>query len=468
VSVLPADAAQFEGEIPVLIVGAGAAGHVAALACHDKGIDCAMVERDAVAQGSTALSSGLVPAAGTSMQRKRGIADDPAQFAADIQRKAHGEAAPDLVEALAQSIGPTVDWLAERHGVPFELVEGFLYPGHSALRMHGTPKRTGAELIGFLAQAARLADIPLLAPARAVAVFSAGDGRIAGARIERPDGKCEDIACRALVLACNGFGGDRDMVARYIPEMADALYFGHAGNTGDGIRWGTALGGAVRHMGAYQGHGSVAVPHGILVTWATMMEGGIQVNARGRRFSNEHCGYSEQSVAVLAQPGGKAVNVFDGRCDAVARQFEDYRNALETGAVRRFENAATLAAAFDLPLGELEATLTECRSFADGKTADPFGRNFAGKPPLEPPYFAVRVTGALFHTQGGLVVGSDARVRRADGAKLPNLLAAGGTACGVSGPAVWGYLSGNGLLAAVGLGRIAGREAARLIETGID
>jgi fumarate reductase flavoprotein subunit len=33
-----------------------------------------------------------------------------------------------------------------------------------------------------------------------------------------------------------------------------------------------------------------------------MMEGGIQVNA-GERFSNEHGGYSEQAVAVLAQAG---------------------------------------------------------------------------------------------------------------------------------------------------------------------
>jgi fumarate reductase flavoprotein subunit len=51
-------------------------------------------------------------------------------------------------------------------------------------------------------------------------------------------------------------------------------------------------------------------------------------------------------------------------------------------------------------------------------------------------------------------------VCRADGSTLPNLFAAGGAACGVSGPAVWGYLSGNGLLAAVGLGRIAGVSAA--------
>jgi fumarate reductase flavoprotein subunit len=40
------------------------------------------------------------------------------------------------------------------------------------------------------------------------------------------------------------------------------------------------------------------------------------------------------------------------------------------------------------------------------------------------------------------------------------LFAAGGAACGVSGPAVWGYLSGNGLLSAIGFGCIAGQSAA--------
>jgi fumarate reductase flavoprotein subunit len=48
----------------------------------------------------------------------------------------------------------------------------------------------------------------------------------------------------------------------------------------------------------------------------------------------------------------------------------------------------------------------------------------------------------------------------AEGAPLPNLFAGGGAACGVSGAHVWGYLSGNGLLAAVTLGRLAGTSAA--------
>jgi fumarate reductase flavoprotein subunit len=214
-------------------------------------------------------------------------------------------------------------------------------------------------------------------------------------------------------------------------------------------------------MGAYQGHGSVATPHGILITWALMMEGGIQVNARGERFSNEHEGYSEQSVKVLAQPGGVAWDVFDARLHALGMEFEDYRSAMAVGAVKQGNTVGALATACGLPATALEQTLDECARLAAGRGIDRFGRDFTSKAALVPPYYAIKVKGALFHTQGGLKIDASARVIRADGSAFPNLFAAGGAACGISGPEVWGYLSGNGLLSAVALGRIAGKAAVR-------
>lgn len=91
-------------------------------------------------------------------------------------------------------------------------------------------------------------------------------------------------------------------------------------------------------------------------------------------------------------------------------------------------------------------------------------QNFQG--PLRPPYYGVRVTGALFHTQGGLRINQKAQVLCEDGSVIPNLYAGGGVAVGFSGSSVKGYSSANGLLAATVLGRIAGDEAARaLIES---
>jgi fumarate reductase flavoprotein subunit len=450
---------RFALSVPVVIVGAGACGLVAALAARDAGVPVLMLERDAQPAGSTALSSGFIPACNTRFQRERGVVDSVALMTADIQRKNHGEADASMARAVAAASGPAIEWLADRHGVPFVLVEGFLYPGHSALRMHAVTERTGAALMAALERACTAAAVDVLASAHVTTLYADAARRVLGVAFARPDGSVEEVGCDALILACSGFGGNAPLVREHLPEIADALYFGHAGNQGDALRWGVALGAAVRDLGAYQGHGSVASPHGVLITWALMMEGGVQVNVHGERFSNEHLGYSEQCLPVLRQPEGIAWCVYDERIHRLGLGFDDYRAAAVLGAVRSGADAQALAAVTGLPPAALAATLGAASRYADGEK-DPFGRDFTGKPALTPPLYAIRVTGALFHTQGGLVVDQDARVLDAGGRPLPNLYAGGGAACGVSGAHVWGYLSGNGLLAAVALGRLAGVSAA--------
>ena len=226
-----------------------------------------------------------------------------------------------------------VEWLADRYGLPFEVVDNFNYPGHSAMRMHGLPSRTGRELIDRLRDAAEANDIVILAKSSAQRLFADPESRIRGVEVARRDGSCERIGCEAMILACNGFGGNPDLVRRHIPEMAEALYFGHPGNRGDAIIWGEALGAQLSYLGAYQGHGAVATPHNILITWATIMQGGIQINSEGRRFCDETHGYSEQAAEVLRQPGGFAWTVFDARIAEVARQFDDFRKAEGVGAI---------------------------------------------------------------------------------------------------------------------------------------
>jgi fumarate reductase flavoprotein subunit len=276
-------------------------------------------------------------------------------------------------------------------------------------------------------------------------------------------GAGDSLGCEALILACSGYGGAADLVARDIPEMRGASYFGRPGNRGDAVLWGEALGAELLHMSGYQGHGSVAHPHGVLITWAVIMEGGFQVEASGQRFSDESQGYSEQAAIVLAQPQGCGYDIFDERIAAIARQFEDFRQAEACGALIEAESIAQLAERLHLPPAVLAASFAEVEAARRAGCKDRFGRSFGGLPPLQPPFKAVKVTGALFHTQGGLAVDGDARVRSRRGERLSNLFAAGGAAAGVSGPHASGYLSGNGLLTATVLGRVAGESAAALI-----
>jgi fumarate reductase flavoprotein subunit len=463
VVVVAAAGEKFDTQVPLLIVGAGAAGLCAALSAKEAGIDAVIIERDDIPSGSTALSAGLIPAAGTRFQREKGIADSPAVFAADIQRKAKGEADRAVVEAVAVGAALLIEWLSARYNLPFEVVDNFNYPGHSAMRMHGLPSRTGRELIDRLRNAAEANDIVILAKSTAQRLFSDSESHIRGVEVAHRDGTSERIGCEAMVLACNGFGGNPELVRRYIPEMTDALYFGHPGNRGDAVIWGDALGARLSHLGAYQGHGAVATPHNILITWATIMQGGVQINGDGRRFCDETRGYSEQAAEVLRQPGGFAWTVFDSRIAAVARQFDDFQKAESVGAILTADSISSLAGAMRVPAGTFSAEWNDVETLKSSGGQDRHGRTFSADQACKPPLHAVKVVGALFHTQGGLAVDSKGRVKRKDGSGFPNLFAAGGAAAGVSGSTAAGYLSGNGLLTATVLGRLTGETAAEQI-----
>ena len=457
---------KFETQVPILVIGAGAAGLCAALAAKDAGVDAVVIERDPVTAGSTALSAGLIPAAGTRFQRAKRIDDNPQRFAGDIQRKAKGEADPAVVDAVVRGAAPLIEWLVDRYGLPFDVVDNFNYPGHSVLRMHGLPSRTGRELIDRLRHAAEATGVTILTSRVAERLFVDPDGRIRGVEIVQRDGQRERIGCEALILACSGFGGNPELVRRHIPEMANALYFGHAGNRGDAIIWGDALGAALSDLGSYQGHGSVATPHNILISWAVIMQGGIQINREGRRFCNETRGYSEQAAEVLRQPGEFVWNVFDERIAEVARQFEDFREAERAGAILEAKDIADLAHAMRVPVETFVAEWREVENKKVAAAPDRFGRRFLAGQACKAPYRAVKVTGALFHTQGGPAIDSDGRVKRKDGTIFPNLFAAGGAAAGISGSTAAGYLSGNGLLTATVLGELAGKAAAAMSRLG--
>ncbi len=441
---------SFDVECETLIIGAGACGLVAALSAHETGQQVLVIEADATPSGSTALSAGLIPAAGTLMQRAAGIDDSPTRFANDIQAKAKGENDQALVDLLAQNAGRAIDWLADRHGLPFSVVNDFDYPGHSRRRMHGLPTRSGAELVDALRSACEHNAIDIICDLRANILFH-DKGLIKGVSVTRPDGEVETIGCARLILACNGFGGNRALVSQHMPDIEDGLWFGHDGNTGDAILWAEEIGADVQNLGAYQGHGNVAHPHGILITWAVITQGGVQVNREGERFWDESQGYSEAARVVLAQPGGEAFAIFDDRIAGIARQFEDFKRAEAAGAVHKADSIEALAKALGLPPGALSHTLENLPT----NSTDSFGRRF-GPQGLSAPFCGVRVTGALFHTQGGLRVNSKAQALHKDGSPFPNLYAGGGAACGVSGAGDSGYLSGNGLLSAIVLGRLAG------------
>lgn len=448
-------------DVDVVIAGAGAAGLAAALsAAPSAKVLLAEANRQFSRACNTALSTSMIPAGGSRWQRAAGIDDSPEQFLADIRHKTHGSANPAVAAALTTVAPNLVEWLADECDVPLGLMTDFDYPGHSARRCHAVPDRSGASLHQALLRSARRTEsVTIQCPSRLVDVVTDADGAVAGATLQAPDGAEESLTCSAVVMATNGFAADRDLVARFMPEISDALYFGGEGSTGDALRIGERLGALTAELDAYQGHGSVAVPQGILLTWAQIMHGGILVNALGERFGDESAGYSEFGEVVVAQPGATAWAIFDDEIDRRCRPFADYQRCRDNGALRWAESIDELAAITGTPHDSLAATLETVARAAAGEP-DPLGRTRWPRA-LQAPYVAVKITGALFHTQGGLVVDGSARVQGLRGVIL-GLYAAGGAAVGMSGHGAAGYLAGNGLLSALGLGYLAGRSAGAL------
>lgn len=455
------DDAAWDIDVDVLVIGGGGCGLIAALAAAQKGAQVFVVEKEKAAGGNTSLSQAMVPAAGTEFQKEAGVEDSVDLMTQDILHKNDHGSDPDLTRHVARESSKLVEWLNDSLGIRLELVTEFLYPGHTEYRIHANRTKKGAHLVNDLLKAAtRLVNIDVAYNAPARRLVATPEGRVVGAEVEI-EGLGKNLArAKKVILALNGFGANREMLARYIPEMKEAYYFGHEGNTGEGILWGEALGATLDCMGAYQAHGSVTHPHGTLLTYVTVSMGGYHVNLDGKRFVNEYHGYSEHALDVLAQKEGVAIAVFDERIYRTIEDYEDFQQCIRMGAIRKFDTIRELAASFRLPVEETVATHEAYLKAARGETKDPLGRQEFGKP-LESPLYAAKVTGALFHTQGGLKIDTRARVIRKDGTPIPNLYAGGGTASGFSGKAgPAGYLSANGLLAALVLGKIAGENAA--------
>lgn len=445
-------------DVDVLVIGAGACGLAAAIAAHDAGATVAIVEKRDRPGGNSSLSTGSVPAANSRFQREAGIVDDPATMVADLMRIARETDDLDLVRRMAEVSAETVEWLVDTVGARLVLITAYKHIGHSIQRLHAPASRRGQDLVDDLLAAIESRGIPL-AVGNSVKDLIVEDGAVVGAMADAGDGPFA-LRARKTILAVNGFAADAALVRQYCPEIAGAQYFGAQGSHGEAIRWGISLGAELANMGAYQGYAAVAYPHGSLLSWTTIEKGGMLVGADAKRFGDESLGYSGFARVVLEQ-GEYAFAVFDQKIFEIAAQEEEFMELVRYGGVKQAADSTALAALLELDGAELARQVEAFNQAAREEIADPFGRKDFGLGALTGPFYGCRVVPGLFHTQGGLKVDRDARVLGKNGAPIPGLFAGGGAAAGISGKAgALGYASGNGLLTATALGRLAGLAAA--------
>lgn len=443
----------------VLILGAGMAGHCAALAAAEAGCQVLLLEKAAQAGGSSAMAGGAFAFSGTDLMLEAGQHDTVDAFRADLMKSGKGCNNPVLVDAFLRHQHSAYLFL-KKHGVRFELPD--------SSRMH----RTGTgRAVTRLHLAARADDrISFFSKCAAHRLLRSSEGqRVDQAIVSYGDELRTVMARRGIVLATGGFSRSRELLAVFAPELLEAIKHGGVANTGDGLIMATTLGAGLADIGYVAGTFGGAIrdyPRGVQGAdevpplLFAYLSGAILVNRDAVRFINEGQSYKALGQIGMQQPGGVAFQLFDHKLMMQSvgdSSVNNFNEGLVGGYIQSAGSIAELASKMGLDPGRLENTVGHYnKDVADGVDRE-FGRSHALLPLDAPPYYIAATSNALTSTYGGVTVNADMAVTDWIGEPILGLFAAGEVAGGFHGA---GYYSASSLSSSATFGMQAGRSAA--------
>lgn len=444
-------------EADVLVIGGGGAGITAALSASEQGATVVICEKSGMLGGATILSSGKIPAVGTAQAEAALQANDETDSigacAMDIMRPSNYSVRPELVYTVVERSKDIIEW-TEGYGVTWTVDEG-LYYGQTAHRMH-TANGAGNGLTTTLISAIESdASITEMLECEIKGLIVDEKGAVLGAYGTDSDGEDVAIAAENTVIATSGFGNNDEMIDKYCPEMSAAFRMVAPGATGEGILWGAELGAELCNMGAYQGYAWHDADNDAVLGQTIANYGGITINAEGNRFMNEYGGYSELTPHILAQTDHICYLCFTDEQASKDKQFADLQKA---GVVYEGDTEEKLADAIGVNAEKLAWAFEDYRKGIK-RGEDRFNRTHLPSS-FDGPFYALKVTGEIRHTQGGMKTDVGCHVLRADGSLIDGLYAAGGCMEGFSSAGGAAYMSGNGLIQALVYGKIAGTASA--------
>ncbi len=454
----------------VVIVGAGAAGLVAASEALSLGARVLVLEREeAPAQGIPESPALLF--AGSSEQLAAGIPDGPDVLLAEWASFTGGDARDPWVQALAREGVPRVhDWLVAR-GLRFEEVPKWDASSGSLPRVHGV-SATGASLADVLVDAVPV-DV-IRTATEAVALLQDEHGRVTGIEFrDRATGAVSLTSAHAVLVATGGFLHDLERVVAERPDLPeDELLVGSwVGADGNGLRMLEDVGAATENLGAMglYAHGVPAPGTAREELVAHFLGGMPWLNADGARFADESMPNSFALGNTRAtQPRGDVWALIDANTAAqmvfedIGQGFVSLDTMLAEGIVARADSLEALAEEIALPAEQLVQTVGAYNAFARGDVSDAWRHEPRGAMPvLTAPFVAMPVGVTVAKGFGGVDVDLDGAVLDGDGARIAGLYAAG-ELTGMAGGTLVGDRGFTGSLTAVLLGgRAAGAAAAR-------
>jgi tricarballylate dehydrogenase len=449
----------------IIVVGQGAAGLAAALSAVEEArasdLRVAVTLIDKASADEAGGNSRWTPA------YMRMAAPDRVEpsFVQDMLEATQFKGDASYFARLAHDAPSTVQWIAA-HGVEFHQPTYYLAKGPPRIQ----PVGGGAAIFRELTRAAQNQGVLFRHACAAEALVGDG-GAISGVRVSGG----ETIAAAAVVLACGGFQGNRNMMREHfgpggesIPLLAPRARF----NTGDGIAMARAFGADAAgewsgmHIEPVDPRSTSSAPVVLLYPY------GIVVDRSGRRFFDEGGGLVHETWEWFSRhihfavEGREAYAILDSRLLAIADWQRATRSEVPpfqsdslsglsqligADAVNLVATVASYNAACTGDPARFDAT--RCDGLAAGSALTPPKSNWA-RAIDEPPFLAWPLIGAVAYAFGGLATDDRARVLR-DGAPIPGLYAAGE----ITGHFHATAPNAVSVLRAFVFGRVAGREA---------
>lgn len=469
-------------EADIVIVGAGAAGAMAALAAAEQGATFVGLDQLAEFGGTAIVSGGGMSVAGSSMQAERGIEDSPERAFHDLvdpQSEADEEWVRFYYGRAAEQL---FEWLRD-HGLEFTTIT--LNEGDPIPRRH-VPKGVGLGLMTCLWAYHKEQGLDRcwhLGMTAKDLIWE--DGRVVGIKAQDAQGSQHEFRGGAVVVATGGFAGNHSMVVRYSPRLAAAgrvLAGGGVGAQGSGheilLRGGAHMVNAENFVIYVYATPDYEDPTGERGLVCRGIENSIWVNGAGQRFHNEFLnGGIYGAGALLRQEPAMCWAILDhdmaGRIDVSDPRYRHGPDALRARVWQLLQDSPYIAsgdtprelaqnAGFDPDA--FERTIADWNALLDsGADRDPqTDRQLANlKAFVEPPFYALQFLPLARKNQGGIRTDLRCRALTTDGEPIPGLYAAG-ELCGFAG----GHISGSRPLEGIMLGgslfsgRVAGAWAA--------
>lgn len=360
-------AAEWNREADVVVLGSGGAALAAALSAHDHGArEVVIIERSGMVGGTTAMSGGMLWIPGNHHQIAAGISEADEDVVAYLDALAPGQLDPETLWAFMQGGPEMVRYLEEKTPARFhaftdfpdyqpyapgakpdggrsldneafsferlgkwaarvnpskmsypirasleEAVQGTLSEADLAERERGDYRALGQALVGSLFLGVVERDIPVLFETRARKLVKDGD-RIVGVVAEDADG--HDVRVRArrgVVIATGGFEWNPALVKAFLRgPMTGPVSVPE--NEGDGLLMAIEAGAQLGNMqNAFWMQSALemkpqrgARPNYMLGSDERARPGAILVNRAGKRFVNEAVNYNAVGKAIVAFDAG--------------------------------------------------------------------------------------------------------------------------------------------------------------------